>query len=123
MKKKTANFLKLGFGGVLVGFINGLLGAGGGMLAVPFLKSQGFSVKSAHANSVAVIMPLSFFTAVLYLIENKVTLYDAVVFMPWGLVGTLLGVLLLKRLPDNLLRKIFAIFMLWAGLRLILRYS
>ena len=38
--------------GLGIGLINGLLGAGGGMLAVPLLKKMGLSQKQAHANAV-----------------------------------------------------------------------
>ena len=50
-------------GGLAVGLINGLLGAGGGMLAVPILAKAGLSQREAHAGSLAVILPLSLFRA------------------------------------------------------------
>ena len=53
MKNKVIN---IGFG-FFIGIINGLLGAGGGMLAVPALKKLGLSQKDAHRNALAVILP------------------------------------------------------------------
>ena len=113
--------LKLGLGGLAAGFINGMLGAGGGMIAVPTLSSLGLDRKKAHANSVAVIMPLSLFSAVLYLISGKVHIPDALPYIPLGLVGSLLGTLFLSKIPNLILKKVFALFVIWAGIRLLLK--
>lgn len=91
------------------------------MLAVPALQKCGLERKKAHANSVAVIMPLSLFSAVLYLINGNVTLSDALPFVPWGLIGAAVGTFLLRKLPDKWIRRLFAIFMIWAGIRLLMR--
>ena len=40
-----------------VGFVNGLLGGGGGMVAVPALCGAGLGVASAHATAIAVVLP------------------------------------------------------------------
>ena len=50
-------------GGVGVGILNGLLGAGGGMLTVPLLEWMGVKGRRAHATSLAVILPLSLVSA------------------------------------------------------------
>ncbi len=117
-KKKT--FKKL-LGGAGCGFINALLGAGGGMLAVPILSGLGLDRRKAHANSVAVIMPLSIISASFYLGSGNVSFKDALPYLPTGLLGALAGTWLLNKLNENLLRKTFAIFMIWAGVRLIFR--
>lgn len=118
MKIKT---LKKPFGGIAVGFVNALLGAGGGMLAVPILKSTGMEQKDAHINSVAVIMPLSLISAVLYRRFRDVGFSDVSPYLVFGLLGALVGSALIKHIPNNILKKIFALFTVWAGLRLLLR--
>lgn len=120
MKEKTNNLLTVG-GGLLTGFVNGLFGAGGGMLSVPILGKYGLKKKESHASAVAVIMPLSLFSATLYLLNGSVTINDAVKYIPWGLLGAAVGTLLLKKLPDKWIRRIFAIFMIWAGITLFMR--
>lgn len=105
--------------GFLVGTLNGLLGAGGGMLAVPLLKKQGLEQKQAHASAIAVILPLSIVSAAVYLIGGRLRLTDALGYLPSGAVGAAAGMLLLPHIPDKLLRKIFAVFMLWAGFRMV----
>lgn len=118
MKKKK--YLYFVFG-ILVGLVNGLLGAGGGMIAVPILKKCGLDTKKAHANAVAVILPITLFSAVIYMLKGYVNLKDALIFMPFGVVGSILATYLLKKISPVLLRGVFGGFMIWAGIRMLLR--
>ena len=118
MKKKT---LISAFSGILIGFVNGMLGAGGGMIAVPMLKKSGMDQKQAHANAVAVILPISLVSAVTYIIKDSVALSDAVGFMPAGVVGALAATLLLKKISPLYLKIVFGGFMVWAGVRMLLK--
>ena len=116
--KKRLKHLIFGF---LIGIINGLLGAGGGMLAVPALKQAGLSQKDAHRNAVAVILPLALLSAVLYIVNGKVSLTDALPYVPWGLLGAVAGTLCLKKISGKWLGILFGGFMIYAGLRMVLR--
>lgn len=107
--------------GAAAGFVNGLLGTGGGMVAVPLLRRSGLDAKKAHATSVAVILPLSTLSALLYWLGGRVRLSDALPYLPWGVGGALLGSMLLARIPSDLLRRIFGGFMIFAAVRLLLR--
>lgn len=107
--------------GVSVGLVNGIFGAGGGMLAVPILKKSGLSQKSAHANAVAVILPITVISAILYLTKNVVSIKDSFYYIPTGLIGSVIATFLLKKLSNVWLQKIFAAFMIYAGARLLLR--
>ena len=107
--------------GLAIGAVNGLFGAGGGMLAVPFLKKLGFEQKSAHANAVAVILPISIISAVLYLNKDYVNLSDAFIYIPTGILGSVAGTFALKRISAKWLKRIFGGFMVYAGIRLLLR--
>ena len=104
-----------------VGLVNGVFGAGGGMLAVPLLKKQGLDQKSAHANAVAVILPITVLSAVLYLARGNVALADSLAYIPTGLIGSCIATFLLKKFSNKILQKIFAVFMIYAGVRLLLR--
>lgn len=119
--KKIKIKLSPTLGGLASGFINGLLGAGGGMLTVPILKSFDLERKEAHANSVAVIMPLSLFSAILYLVAGKVEVSDVLPFLPWGLLGAVVGTAVLKKISNKWLKILFSAFMIWAGFRLLMR--
>jgi uncharacterized membrane protein YfcA len=107
--------------GFCAGILNGLFGAGGGMVLVPLMKKVGFEPKVAHATSIAIILPLSAFSAFLYLRAGRVTFQNALPYIPAGLIGAFLGAKLLSKLPDAILRKVFAAFMIFSGVRLLMR--
>lgn len=109
------------FSGFLIGVINGLLGAGGGMIAVPMLKKSGMDQKQAHANAVAVILPISLVSAVTYIIKGNVGITDATPFMPAGVVGAVAATFLLKKISPTYLKIIFGGFMVWAGIRMFMK--
>jgi len=120
-KEKGHKNLIMCVGGLAVGVVNGLLGAGGGMLAVPLLKKSGLTTKESNSNAVGVILPLSIFSAILYLSSGRVDIMDSVPYIPGGLIGALIGTKLLKKISANLLKKLFAAFMIWAGIRLLMK--
>lgn len=107
--------------GIAIGIVNGLLGAGGGMIAVPLLKKLGLEQAQAHANAIAVIMPISVLSAGLYLYRGYVVLSDAWIYIIAGLPGAVIGTLLLKKISPRWLKRIFGGFMIYAGVRLLLR--
>ena len=117
-KKETAMSV---LGGALVGLLNGMLGAGGGMLAVPLLKKLGLRQTEAHATAVAVIFPLSVLSTLAYLWFGRFELGGAAFYLLPGAAGALLGGLLLAKIPAKWLRKIFACFMIWAGIRMVMK--
>jgi len=107
--------------GLLIGTVNGLMGAGGGMLAVPLLKKCGMEQKDAHVNAVAVILPICVMSAGLYLYKGNVTFSDAFPFIPAGIVGSLAGTFIIRKISPVWLKRIFAVLMIYAGARLILK--
>ncbi len=121
MKSKLKYNLKLGIFGILIGIINGVLGAGGGMLAVPLLKKLGFSQKESHTNAIAVILPITVISAILYIIKGNVTLSDSLIYIPTGLLGAILGTYLLKKISPTFLKRVFGALMIYAGIRLLIQ--
>lgn len=122
IKHLNSKFLGLAGGGFIVGIINGLLGAGGGMLAVPLLCSVGkLNRHESHINSVAIILPLSVFSAALYCVEGRVEISDVLIYLPGGILGALAGTYIIKKISGSTLRKTFALFMIWAGIRILMR--
>lgn len=118
MKNKNLSKIIFGF---IVGLINGFLGAGGGMIAVPALKYSGLSAKEAHENAVAVILPLTVLSAALYLYRGNVSLADALPFIPSGLIGAVTGTFLMKKISNVWLTRIFGAFMIFSGIRMLFK--
>lgn len=107
-------------GGVAVGFLSGLFGGGGGMLAVPLLIWAGkLAEKEAHATAIAVILPLTVVSGAVYVFSGS---YDLSLGLPIGLGfigGGILGSLLLKKLSCKALCVIFSLVMIVGGVRIL----
>lgn len=116
MKKDT---LKKLLGGLVIGIVNGVFGAGGGIIAVPLLEKNGLEAHRAHASSVAVILPLSVFSLILYLIGGRLHFSDGLPYILPGLVGALLGTAALKKISGKWLKRAFGALMIYAGIRMI----
>lgn len=121
MKKSIKKAIKnIGLGGC-IGIVNGMFGAGGGMLAVPILKHSGLDRKQAHANAVAVILPITVLSAGLYIFKDYVTVKQSLAYIPAGIAGSVIGTLIIKKISPVWLKRIFGAFMVYAGVRLLFR--
>lgn len=103
--------------GLLPGFLNGLLGTGGGILAVQQLKARGCSPQEAHATALGLMLPLSALSLGAYWIQGQGAPLEAwPLFVP-ALLGAVGGGWLLRRLSPQKLRLLFALLLLFSGLR------
>lgn len=103
--------------GALAGTVNGLFGGGGGIPLVLLLRRGGLSQKQALANCVAAVLPLSAVSAGVYLFRAELSLFEALPYLVGGSLGGLLGGRLFRRLPGLWLRRSFALFLLYGGIR------
>lgn len=107
-------------GGALTGAVNGLLGGGGGMLAVPLLqRAANLPARRAHATAIAVILPASVLSGAVYFVHGAVPVQ---VLLPVALgvcLGGFLGAKLLARCSARAVTALFAALMLAAGLRML----
>lgn len=117
MKEK----LKYGQIGFAAGFLNGLFGAGGGVVVVPLLEHTGIEAKKAHATSIAVISALSVVSSIFYYLRGQLIFGNIIGYLPTGVLGAVLGALVLKKIPNLLLRRIFGGMMILSAVRLILK--
>ena len=110
------------FTGLLTGLLNGIFGAGGGLLAVPMLQKCGLSPQQSHAASIAVTLPLSCVTSALLLFSGqRIFLPDLLLASAAGLSGAFLGTHLLNRIHPVTLKRIFGGVMLISAARMLLR--
>lgn len=107
--------------GLFAGILNGLLGAGGGLLIVPILEKYDLEQRSIHATSVCIILPICILSTIIYLIKGQVTFNDALPYLPFSIIGSIIGSFILSKINQNFLRKLFGIFMLWAAIQLLLK--
>ncbi|MCL1786592.1 MAG: sulfite exporter TauE/SafE family protein [Defluviitaleaceae bacterium] len=108
--------------GVLIGFINGLFGAGGGALLVPALeKFAKYETHKAHATTVAVMLPLSALSAAVYIWGVEVDWRSLGWVSVGGVAGGLVGAKLLRKLSGLWLNILFGAFLIAGAVRMIFR--
>jgi len=106
--------------GLLAGFLNGLLGAAGGIAVVlglrALFRNKPIDGHSFYTTAIAVMLPLSCLSAWRYARGGHLPSVS-----PWGLIlpavlGGALGALLLKSIKPQLLKRIFAAVVLVSGI-------
>ena len=108
--------------GAAAGIVNGLFGAGGGMVLLPLLsKTTDLEDQEVFANCVAIILPLSLVSAAVYLLRGGSFLMQIVPYLIGGAIGGVIAGLLLKKLKAKWLHRALGLFILWGGFRLLLR--
>ncbi len=106
--------------GAAAGTINGLLGAGGGMVLVPMLIGWcGLSDKHAFATAISIILPLCIVSIVVYGFHAPLPLEESFPYLIGGAVGGVIGGLLFRRVSAGILHKLLGALILWGGIRLL----
>lgn len=115
-----ARAILLGFG---AGLINGLLGAGGGILLVKgaqrILPREYREGRDVFVNALCVMLPLSAVSAIAYVLRGSVHGLDFAPFILPALIGGIGGGLLLSIIDTGLLRLIFSALVVWSGITMI----
>ncbi len=104
--------------GVCAGAINGLFGAGGGMILVPLLSVCGaIKEEEVFPSSVTIILPICLVSLSLSL---NIQEFDWVSPLPY-FIGSAIGGILCgifgKKIPTLWLHRILGILILWGGVR------
>lgn len=121
-KSKVAFFLA--GAGLLAGFANGLLGAGGGIIAVFAFSAflgEGYERRDLYANALCVMLPISAISCIRYAIAGHLVTDGFGVFALPAVLGGIVGGYLLGRLRASLLKKLFGILVVYSGVLLIIR--
>jgi len=115
MRKDT---LPAALAGSVAGLVNGFFGGGGGMVLVPMLSSKcDLNQRQAFATSVAIIFPLCALSSLIYLLRGALNLTTALPYLVGGLFGGLIGGRIFPKLKMDLLRKVFALLILYGGVK------
>ncbi len=119
-ENKIRDYGKILAMGVVIGLCNGLFGAGGGIIAVSsMVYLLGLSEHDAHATAISVILPLAAISAFIYFRNGHLDLSILAPVALGEIIGAVGGAWLLKYTSSVLLRKIFALFIIFAALRMI----
>ena len=107
--------------GVIIGFINGFWGGGGGMVCVPLLtRVVGLPDKKAHATTLLIMLPLSVASLIVYLLYGNLMWIESVKVGIGFIVGGYLGALILKKISNTWLCAIFSLVIIWGGIKLLI---
>lgn len=116
--KKCCQYLTAG---ALAGVANGLFGAGGGLFLVPLLiRWIGLEEKRAFATSVAIILPLSVVSYIMFCIKGGNVWMDALPYLIGGILGGLLSAKFFARIPTVWLHRLFGLLILYGGVKAVL---
>ncbi|HEY9761163.1 MAG TPA: sulfite exporter TauE/SafE family protein [Trichocoleus sp.] len=118
-----------GLVGIAIGFKSGVLGIGGGAISVPFLLFAGLPVSQASGTSASFTLPIALVGTLAFLLTagqaepipwaTGYIYWPAVALVaPCTMLGAPLGTHLSHVLPGQRLKMLFALFLLFLGLRL-----
>ena len=119
-------------GGLAAGFINGLLGAGGGILLVFVLgallpsKESTKDGKSADkrdifANALASMLPVTAISVISYASRGDIHLEGAEIYVFPAIIGGLLGAWLLDKIRFSTARRLFSFIVIVSGIAMLLK--
>ena len=103
--------------GIFSGFINGILGTGGGTVVVPCIEWLGTDTKKSHSTAIAIILPITAVSAFLYIRQGNIDIKSTVILSVSGCIGAIIGAKFLKKIPSHYLKIIFGISMVAGGIK------
>ncbi len=119
-KQQKKQIWKFAVIGIITGLCNGLFGSGGGTVVVPAMeKLLDVEEHKAHATAIAIILPLTLISIVLYTVKGFLEFPLVWKVSLGGIAGGMIGAVLLKKLSGNVIRKIFGVFMIAAAVRMV----
>ena len=107
--------------GIAAGMLSGLVGVGGGIIIVPALVFfLGFSQKMAQGTSLGILLlPVGILGLIQYYKQGYVDLKVVLIISLAFLFGSYFGSKIALRLPQDTIRKIFAVFMILIAIKLL----
>ena len=123
-RKSARSVLLLAGVGLFAGVVNGLLGAGGGILIVfglsPLLGQDKEAKRDVFANALAVMFPVSIVSLIGYIAAGRVSLDGFYEYLIPCAIGGFVGALLLDRIKISFVQKLFAVIVIWSGLWMVI---
>jgi uncharacterized protein len=106
--------------GLITGAVGGMLGIGGALILIPALVYfVGFSQHEAIGTSLAVMLPpIGLFAAYNYYKAGQVNIKYALIIAAAFMIGSYFTSRLALKMPENLIRKIFSVFIILIAIRM-----
>lgn len=107
--------------GLFAGILSGLLGIGGGVVLVPMMVFiLGVAQHTAQGISMIVIIPTAL-AGIMQFHKDKLIDYRVAAYLATGAVlGALISANFVQNIPADILKRVFGIFVILTGLRMIL---
>ena len=106
--------------GLIMGFLSGLLGIGGGVIMMPILfYIIGQQAKFAVRTSVMLILMSGLFATISHAIAHNIDYYMVIFLIPGAFIGSRIGSAIHHRISSKSLRKYFAFVVLAAMLMVV----
>ena len=113
--KKSIGMILAGLG---AGAVNGLFGAGGGMVLVPLLTLlPGLDDEEIFPSSVCIILPICIISLVFSYKPTAANPHIILIYLIGSTVGGIIAGFVGKKLPTTWLHKFLGILILWGGLQ------
>lgn len=104
--------------GICAGAVNGLLGAGGGMVLVPLLDLlTDIKEEEVFPTSISVILPICLVSLGFTAINTPLPWSDALPYLLGGGIGGILAGIWGRKIPTVWLHRCLGILILWGGFR------
>lgn len=104
--------------GVCAGAVNGLFGAGGGMILVPLLsKLTDLEEDEIFPSSISVILPICLVSLTFAGLRTGIPWKNALPYLPGSAIGGLLAGFLGKKIPVLWLHRGLGLLIIWGGVR------
>ena len=108
--------------GAIAGLLAGFLGIGGGILLVPMMVGLlGLTQHKAHGTSLAVIIPISIMSAIVYALRGHIDWTLVATIGSGSVVGAIIGAKLMMKVPAHRLRQLFGVYTVAIATLLLLR--
>ncbi|MBQ4117080.1 MAG: sulfite exporter TauE/SafE family protein [Clostridia bacterium] len=112
-----AQIVPIVIAGIGAGFVNGLLGTGGGIVLIFALNYmlKGEKNKDIYAFTLCVTLALSVVSLFVYVGKGAVNFTESVRYGVAAIPGGIIGAYLLDRLNGKIVKRIFAVLLIVAG--------
>ncbi len=116
------NMIKTILIGLIAGFVSGFFSTGGGLILVPaFMYLLKEDSKKARGTAIFCILPMVITSSFFYYKGNYIDWKISILCAIGGTIGGYFGAKMLKKLPEQILKIAFTIFLLYVAFTMIFR--